>query len=120
MASSPKRKQKFSGNRFGLPRARLDALVAQATIDAYGDSEQRCGFFTMLEEHLDLPFETEVLGKTVIVERLDINEADEIVAVCRSGSRRQRVSILDLPLPNPAPRGAEWIAAYRHWLGIGS
>ena len=23
--------------------------------------------------------------------------------------------VLDLPLPRSRPRGAEWIAAYRHW-----
>jgi hypothetical protein len=24
-------------------------------------------------------------------------------------------NILDLPLPQPPPGGAEWIGAYRHW-----
>jgi len=26
------------------------------------ESEQRCGLFTMIENHLALPFETELLG----------------------------------------------------------
>lgn len=38
-------------------RSRLTALIAEATVDAYNESEQRMGFYTMLEEHLDLPFE---------------------------------------------------------------
>jgi hypothetical protein len=25
--------------------------------------------------------------------------------------------VLDLPLPEPAPSGSEWIAAFRHWAG---
>ena len=25
------------------------------------------------------------------------------------------LSVLDLPLPEPPPKGAEWIAAYQHW-----
>ena len=29
--------------------------------------------------------------------------------------RRQAIDVLDLPLPEPLPKGAEWIAAYRHW-----
>jgi hypothetical protein len=93
----------------------LDRLIAAATVDAYGESEQRTGFLTMLEEHLELPFETLVLGAPVRVERIDLTEADEIVAICRRGKNRQRVPILDLPLPDPPPQGAEWIAAYRRW-----
>jgi hypothetical protein len=27
------------------------------------------------------------------------------------------ISVLDLPLPEPPPKGARWIAAYRHWTG---
>jgi len=97
--------------------ARLDALVEEAIVDAYGDAEQRSGLSTMIEEHLELPFETKVLGQTVVVERVELTDADEIVAVCCSGKHRQRVPLLDLPLPKPPPAGAEWIAAYRRWLG---
>lgn len=69
----------------------------------------------MLEENLAVPFETEVLGVRVTVERIDLTDADEIVAICRRGRNRQKVPILDLPLPTPPPVGAEWIEAYRHW-----
>jgi hypothetical protein len=96
-------------------RAHLDQLVADAIVDAYNESEQRCGLFTMIEEHLALPFETEVLGLAVTVERIDLNEVDEVVAICRRGRTRQRINVLDLPLPNSPPDGAEWIEAYRHW-----
>ena len=69
----------------------------------------------MIEEHLALPFETEVLGVTVTVERIDQTEAEEVVAICRRGRIRQRINVLDLPLPSPRPDGAEWIEAYRYW-----
>jgi hypothetical protein len=49
------------------------------------------------------------------VERVDLNKADEIVAVCRRGRERQRVPVIDLPLPDPKPKGEEWIDAYRRW-----
>lgn len=84
-------------------------------IDAYGESEQRTAFLTMLEEHLACPFTTKVLGQPVQVERVDLDEADEIVAVCRRGRTRQRIPILNLPLSPRPPAGWEWIAAYRHW-----
>jgi hypothetical protein len=38
-----------------------------------------------------------------------------IVADCVRDGQHQAISILDLPLPEPPPKGAEWIAAYRHW-----
>ncbi len=84
-------------------------------MDAYGDSEQRVAFFTVLEDSLALPFTTQVLGCEVIVERLDLTADEQIVAVCRRGRLRQRIPILDLPLPTPPPQGVDWIAAYRRW-----
>jgi hypothetical protein len=66
-----------------LGKRRLDELVEEATIDAYGESEQRVGLLTMLEEHLAVPFTTEMLRIAVRVERVDLNDADEIVAICR-------------------------------------
>ncbi|MCM2578547.1 calcium-binding protein [Streptomyces meridianus] len=42
-------------------------MIEEATVDAYGEDEQRTGLFTMLEEHLDVPFTTVVLGVEVTV-----------------------------------------------------
>jgi hypothetical protein len=98
-----------------MRKSQLEALVEQATIDAYNEAEQAGGFFTMMEDNLRLPFETEMMGLKVTVERVDMTEHDNIVAICKRGGKRQRVSILDLPLPSPPPEGAEWIAAYRFW-----
>jgi len=93
----------------------LDKLIEEATVDCYNESEEISGIFTMIEENLAVPFKTTILGVDVTVERIDLNEAEEIVAVCRRGRARQRVPILDLPLPEPKPKGAEWIDAYRRW-----
>ena len=90
-------------------------MVEEATIDAYGEDEQVGGFFTMIEEHLHVPFSTTVFGVAAIVTKIDMTEAGEIVAVCQHGRDKQRISILELPLPSPPPEGAEWIAAYRYW-----
>lgn len=97
----------------------LEKLINEATLDAYGESEQKTGFLTMLEDNLGLPFETEVLGVMVTVERIDLSQADEIVAICRRGRRQQAIPILDMPLPFPPPAGAEWIEAYRRWASPG-
>ncbi len=98
-----------------LSPAKLDEMIAEATVDAYGEEEQTAGFFTLLEERLKLPFKTEVLGMEVTVERLDMTDDERIVAVCSRGKSRQPVPILDLTLPDPPPEGAEWIEAFRRW-----
>ena len=91
--------------------AHLDNLIAEATVDCYNESEEVTGIFTMLEENLAVPFATKLLGVEVTVERVDLNKADEIVAVCRRGRERLRVPVIDLPLPEPKPKGADWIDA---------
>jgi hypothetical protein len=98
-----------------LSKAKLNEMIQEAIVDAYGESEQTSGFHTMLEDHLKLPFKTEVLGMQVTVERLSITDDGQIVVICSRGGSRQRIPILDLPLPAPPPMGAEWIEAYRHW-----
>jgi hypothetical protein len=95
--------------------AELDAMLDEAFVDAYGEEEQLTGLFTMLEEHLELPFHTEVLGVQVEVCSVDLSNGFDIVAVCRRSGASQRISLQHLPLPEPAPAGAEWIAAYRYW-----
>jgi hypothetical protein len=97
--------------------AQLDRLIAEATVDAYNESEQAGGLYTMMEECLAVPFTTEFLGVAVTVVGVDLTEDDRIVALCRRGKARQRIPVLDVPLPEPPPKGVEWIHAYRRWRG---
>ena len=100
-----------------LSKARLAEMIEDATVDAYGESEQITGWFTMIDENLAVPFETTVLGVAVTVERVDLTSSEQIVAVSVRGQDRQVLPILDLPLSTPSPDGAEWIEAYRQWRG---
>ncbi|MEE3919552.1 hypothetical protein V2I01_17975 [Micromonospora sp. BRA006-A] len=96
--------------------AALEAMIEEATVDTDGHEDERAGLFAMIEEHLAVPFTTTVLGVEVTVGKIEL-AADSIVAVCVQGRHRQRVGLLDLPLPTPPPNGAAWIDAYRHWAG---
>jgi hypothetical protein len=82
-----------------ISKARLAAMIKEATADAYGDSEQTTGWNTMLQGHLALPFETTMLGVVVNVARLDVRGDNNIVAICTRGRERQPIPVLDLPLP---------------------
>jgi hypothetical protein len=98
-----------------ISTAELDELIEQATVDCYNDSEQVTGLFTMIEEHLALPFQTTVLGMPVTVARVDVTTEDQIVADCARVGHGQTIPILDLPLPEPTPDGWAWVEAYRRW-----
>jgi len=98
-----------------LSDAELDALVEQATVDAYDEYEQLASFHVVIEERLAVPFRTIVLGVEVIVTKIDLLSGSGIVAICSRGKHRQAIGIRDLPLPTPPPAGAEWIDAYRRW-----
>lgn len=117
MAAGKALQKRSARKHTGIGRARLNQMIEEATVDAYGESEQVIGFYTLIDEHLALPFEATVLGIPVTVRRLDVTERDEIVVICTRGRLRQSIPILDLPLPSPPPAGAEWIDAYRHWAG---
>ena len=110
-----KLKRRPEANLPSFSRAKIEALIEEAVVDAYGDEEQTGGFFTMIEEHLALPFSVRILGVEAVVEKVDMTRDGRIVAVCRHDGVKQRIEILDLPLPKPAPAGAEWIAAYSYW-----
>lgn len=85
-------------------------------MDAYDDSEQLTGLYTVIEDNLAMPFDTVVLGVQVTARKVDLRN-NGIVAICERGKDRQAIGILDLPLPDPAPEGAQWIAAYGRWEG---
>ena len=107
-----------------LSNAKLEALVAvsvhrrlvdEATVDAYGEEEQKVGLLTMIQAHLVLPFALSLLRVEATVEKVTMTRDGRIVAVCQRDGMQQRIDVLDLPLPKPAPAGAEWIATYSYW-----
>jgi hypothetical protein len=113
--STKRDRQRSSSRRSSLSPSLLERMISEAIVDCYDDSEQAMGLFNIIEEKLRLPFSTIVLGIQVTVEKIDLNEAGEIVAVCARGPERQRIPIVDIPLPSVRPEGAEWIEAYCQW-----
>jgi hypothetical protein len=98
----------------GLSEAELKAMIEEATVDCNDEEEALTGFATLVEDNLEVPFETIVLGVTVTVTGVT-HTSHGLVADCARGRHRQVIHVLDLPLPEPPPKGAEWIAAYRRW-----
>ena len=68
-----------------LSKRRLKEMIEAATVDCYNEPELTTGWFTLIEEHLAVPFETTVLGIPVTVVRIDLNRSEQIVASCLRG-----------------------------------
>ena len=45
----------------------LDILIEEATIDAYGEDEQRSGFLVIMEENICTPFSAMIAGSPIEV-----------------------------------------------------
>jgi hypothetical protein len=83
--------------------ATLDALIEQATADAYNDEEQRLGLYTAIEDHLAVPFTTQVLGVEVTVAKVDLTGTG-VVALCRAGRSIGRLTGSSRPSCGPFRR----------------
>jgi hypothetical protein len=106
---------KSTGAPMKYSRQKLNDLVEDATADCHDEEEAVMGFVAVIEDNLELPFTVRILDVPVTVTNITLNDADELIAVCEREGKRQHISVVDLPLPKPLPKGAEWLAAYRYW-----
>ncbi|HZF00094.1 MAG TPA: calcium-binding protein [Planctomycetota bacterium] len=97
-------------------KSMLEDLIRRAVVDAEDDDAQQMGFYEALEENVRFPFKTSHAGTPVVVRAIEVGEDDEILAVCVRSGERLGIPLLDLQLPKPPPKGAEWIEAYRLWV----
>ena len=103
-----------------MDKKRLDALIEEATVDCYGEDEQFDGMYATLEDQLGFPLSANALGEPVEVIGLDGKRSDlrrGIVARVRKGTHEYTISLADLAFVDPDPVSAEWLEAYRYWLG---
>src|SRR5208283_5847046 len=98
----------------------LNDLVDEITVDAYNDDEQLWAFRQVIEDEVDLPADALVLGEPVTVIEIDYdgNERRGLTAKLRREDASEHVvSASDLILPEGS-KGADYMAAYRTWLGV--
>jgi hypothetical protein len=97
----------------------LNDLVEQIVIDAYGDDEQLWAFRQTFEDEVVLPTDARVVGQPVTVLKIDYdgNERRGLTAKCRKDGAEHLVAASDLIFPEGS-KAADYMAAYRTWLGI--
>jgi hypothetical protein len=101
-------------------KARLEALINEATVDAYGEEEQFMSMVYALDENLNFPFQAKVLDEVVEVVGIDDHRSDlrrGIMAKVRKGGNEHAFPLSELEPLKPDETTAEWLAAYRYWLG---
>jgi hypothetical protein len=98
----------------------LNDLVDEITVDAYNDDEQLWAFRQVMEDEVAMPADAFVVGEPVTVKEIDYdgNERRGLTAkLCREDASVHVVSASDLVFPEGSI-GADYLAAYRTWLGI--
>src|SRR5947207_11060269 len=86
-----------------LSARKLDKMIEEATVDCYDELEQASGFYTMIEDHLAVPFATQVLGVEVSVVGVEMDDNGSLKAVCQRNGKRQLIGLIGLELPKPPP-----------------
>jgi Calcium binding len=101
-----KLKGKPDTNLPSFSKAKLEKLIEEAVVDAYGEEEQVGGFRTMMEEHLALPFSANILGVDVVVEKVDMTRDGQMVrfAAATKSGRESESSICRCPRQRPPVR----------------
>jgi len=97
---------------------RIDEVIDEVLVDAYGVDEQLWSFRQVLEDRGRFPFRGQVVGADVEVVAVDY-EGDEhrgLLAVCRREGKKYRVALLDVaPMGPLAIETHELVDAYRRW-----
>lgn len=96
----------------------LDSLIAELTVDAYGDEEQLTGLLTGAEEALNAGETATVVGVPVHITEVkagpDVRRG--LIAVCERGGERHEISLADVTFDAGSELGRV-AAAYHRWLG---
>src|SRR3954447_19580327 len=98
----------------------VDKPIGQITVAANGEAEQLWAFRQALEDHIAVPCDAAVIGAPVTVIRFDFdgNVRRGLTAICRgAGGALHQIAAADVVIP-PESKGAQYLAAYRKWLGV--
>ncbi len=100
----------------GEPDCELDSLIAELTIDCYGEHEALSAFENAFDQDARFPLRGSVVGEDVEVLSVAVNDGRrELIATCTRAGRRYEVALLDISI-HADPPVSRLLAAYHHWL----
>jgi len=103
-----------------MDEARLEALIEEATAHCYDEEEAFWGVFSALVGRVSFPLQARVRGETATLVGLDGHTSDPgvgVVARVQKGGQEETVPLVEVEVVDADPASAEWLAAYRYWLG---
>jgi hypothetical protein len=92
----------------------VQACIDLALTDAYGPDEQAVAWLTCMETMFSRFKQVKVMGNDVQLVGFDLNN-ETIVAVCRKGKRKARVSLESVEFPELTPVEARWLNAWKRF-----
>lgn len=100
------------------PDLDLDELVAQITVDAYGD-EGYWSFRQAFDDHIDFPVNATLVGVDVTVTEISFEDDRRgLTATVHRNGQTSIVPLIDLEIPDETTRVRRLTQAYRRWLGL--
>ena len=92
----------------------VQACIELALTDAYGPDEQAVAWLTCIETMFSRFKQVKVMGDEVQLVGFDLNNKT-IVAVCRQGKRKTRVSLESVEFHELMPVEARWLQAWKRF-----
>lgn len=93
----------------------IEELIEEATVDCYDEEECLVGFFTMIEDELQLPFKAKVFEEEIEVISVK-HIRNSIKVICQKNDSKQSVDITDIACDWNKIEGGKWVIAYKSWL----
>jgi hypothetical protein len=101
-----------------MDKARLEAMLEEATAHCYDEEEVFWAVFSALMGRVSLPLQARVGGEAVTFIGLDGPASDPeagIMAIVRRGDQEESVTLGQVEVVEPDRMSAEWLAVYRYW-----
>ena len=92
----------------------VQACIELALTDAYGPDEHAVAWLTCIEVMFSRFKQVKVMGDEVQLVGFDLND-ETIVAVCRQGKRKARVSLDSVEFPELTPVETRWLKAWKRF-----
>jgi hypothetical protein len=92
----------------------VQACIDLALTDASGTDEQAVAWLTCIEEMFRRFKHVKVMGSDVALVGFDLSN-QTVVAVCRQGKRKARVTLDSVEFPELTPVEARWLQAWKRF-----
>lgn len=92
----------------------VQACIDLALTDAYGEEEQAVAWLTCIEEMFGRFKQVKVMGSAVALVGFDLSN-HAVVAVCRQGTRKARVTLDSVEFPELTPVEQRWLKAWKQF-----